>query len=73
MPTKTYGEIGYDAYGATTDHKAWDGRPMPKWEELPPNIVTAWEAAATAIANEHAKHIARACDETEPLPSTVRT
>jgi hypothetical protein len=42
--------IAYDAYGAVTDHKNYQGLPMPKWEELPEKIREAWYAAAGAVA-----------------------
>lgn len=38
----------YDRYGATTDHKNYQGLPMPAWEALPPKIQQAWRNAATA-------------------------
>jgi hypothetical protein len=44
--------VGYEAYGAKADWKAWDGKPMPQWEELRPDIKEKWEAAAEAIINE---------------------
>lgn len=39
----------YDAYGSVTDHKNYQGLPMPKWEELPPKIQEAWIAAVTHV------------------------
>lgn len=41
--------IAYDAYGAVTDHKNYQGLPMPKWEDLPPRIQEAWRAACGAV------------------------
>ncbi|OPZ37796.1 MAG: hypothetical protein BWY99_01800 [Synergistetes bacterium ADurb.BinA166] len=41
---------GYEAYGAAAEWKAWDGKPMPTWDELRPDIVMKWEAAARAMA-----------------------
>ena len=35
----------YNAYGGVTDFKNFQGNPMPKWEELPPKIQEAWQAA----------------------------
>lgn len=63
----TYGQIGYEAFVDANGGKAHDGRPMPRWDELPASIVRAWEAAATAVANAHAKSIARARDDAEPV------
>lgn len=47
----------YNAYGATTDFKNFQGNPMPKWEDLPPAIKDAWASAAifakkTIISNQ---------------------
>jgi len=41
--------IGYDAYGAAADWKNYQGKPMPKWDELPPDIRMKWRAATAAI------------------------
>jgi hypothetical protein len=42
--------IGYEAYGAEADWKAYNGEPMPQWDELPGHIHTKWTSAAGAIA-----------------------
>jgi len=44
------GRVGYEAYGAEADWKAYNGEPMPQWEELPGHIRTKWAVAAGAIA-----------------------
>ena len=41
----------YHAYGAVTDHKNYQGLPMPKWMDLPPKIKEAWIAAALDVKN----------------------
>ena len=43
------GRIGYEAYAHSTGGKTFDGRDMPRWEDLPDPIQTAWEAAGLAI------------------------
>lgn len=43
------GKVGYDAYGADADWKNYQGKPMPKWEELPADIRRKWTVAAKAI------------------------
>lgn len=43
--------IAYDAYGAVTDHKNYQGLPMPKFEDLPETIRQAWGAAVGAVRN----------------------
>lgn len=44
-----HGQRGYEAYAVSTGGKTFDGRDMPKWNELPERIRAAWEAAADAI------------------------
>lgn len=38
----------YEAYGASTGWKNFQGNPMPQWGELPERIQQAWMAAAEA-------------------------
>lgn len=47
--TETLARGAYDAYGAVTDHKNYQGLPMPTWEDLPEKIRTAWCAAAKNV------------------------
>jgi hypothetical protein len=49
MDEKDYGQIGYEAYAEFTGGKTWDGRDMPKWDNLPNKIKEAWLEAALAI------------------------
>ena len=48
---ESLGSSAYEAYGATTDHKNYQGLPMPTWEELPEKIRVAWRAAASRVAS----------------------
>ena len=50
MTPEELGRIGYEAYGAHADWKAYDGKPMPKWDELRLDIKEKWAVAAKAIA-----------------------
>lgn len=43
------GKAGYEAYAKSTGGKTFDGREMPKWEDLPQRIRDAWTQAANAI------------------------
>lgn len=45
----TYGQIAYEAYADSTGGKTFDGRDMPKWEQLPERIQLAWSAATRAV------------------------
>lgn len=40
----------YANYGASSDGKAWDGRPMPTWDQLGPAVQAHWTVAALAAA-----------------------
>jgi hypothetical protein len=47
--------VAFEAYGASTGGKTWDGKPIPPFEtirERTPHVALAWEAAATAILKE---------------------
>lgn len=48
MNIEQLAEQAYQAYGAVTDFKNYQGLPMPKWAELPPKIREAWCAATKA-------------------------
>jgi hypothetical protein len=43
--------VGYEAYAAQTEGLTFDGRPMPKYGDLPMRVVLAWAAAALAISS----------------------
>jgi hypothetical protein len=43
-------KLAYEAYGNVTGHRNHQGDPMPGWEELPPRIQLAWDAAAVTAA-----------------------
>jgi len=49
-----FGALGYEAYARSTGGKTWDGKDMPKWEDLPQRIKDAWMAAADAVMRAHA-------------------
>lgn len=42
-------QAGYNGYAAQTGGLTYDGRTMPKWEDLPERTVQAWVAAVIAI------------------------
>jgi hypothetical protein len=50
--SKPLGQIGYEAYAVSTGGKTFDGRDMPKWDELPSRVQVAWFCAASAIRDE---------------------
>lgn len=57
-----FAQAAYDDYGKVTDHKNYQGLPMPLWEALTPTIQSAWIGAVksvfAALGNEAAMPIA---------------
>lgn len=49
MNYKELAALGYEAYARKTGGKTFDGRDMPRWENLPQRTIDAWMAAAAAI------------------------
>jgi len=49
------GEIGYNAYGDRAKWRNYEGKPMPKWDEVPQHIRDKWAVAARAIRHEVCK------------------
>jgi hypothetical protein len=47
-----FAQSAYDAYGEVTDHKNYQGLPMPKWEELTPRIQQAWVGAVKDVVRK---------------------
>lgn len=43
------GKLAFEAYGKATGGKTYDGRDIPKYEELPEGIRKAWERAGAAV------------------------
>lgn len=50
--TTTLAASAYHAYGAVTDHKNYQGLPMPEWSALPEKIQTAWRAAVIQVGKD---------------------
>lgn len=40
---------GYEGYASWTGWKTFDGRDMPRWDDLPEHTQLAWVAAAGSI------------------------
>ena len=45
----TLAKSAYHAYGGVTDHKNYQGLPMPEWDALPPKIQEAWCVAVKQV------------------------
>ena len=46
-------QTAYEAYGASTGGKNYQGLPMPSWDDVGEPIRAAWAAAVTAVVNTH--------------------
>lgn len=47
-----FARVAFEAYGASTGGKTWDGKPIPAFDvirERTPHVAAAWEAAASAV------------------------
>ena len=49
---ETMGKIAFDAYVKAVGGKTYDGKPIPKWEDLSIPIRQAWSKAARAVLDE---------------------
>lgn len=52
-PLDPYARAAYSGYGVVTDHKNYQGLPMPAFDDLGPTIQAAWRAAADAVLMFH--------------------
>lgn len=48
----SYGEVAFNAYRRERLGLAFDGTPVPTWQEVPEPIRAAWEVAAQAVLIE---------------------
>ena len=74
-PEKSTPQIAYEAYGQSRNWQTYDGKPMPQWDELPPEIVIAWGASVIAVVenlvyNLHT-HVNKLVEELESDSSSV--
>lgn len=67
----TLGQLGYQAYGAATDNRTYDDRPMPTWDGLGETIQEAWTMAAATIAAAHEQTLA-ATGDLPAAPASTR-
>lgn len=42
-------QFGYEAYAESSGGKNYEGKPMPKWDELPEAIRLHWARAAQSM------------------------
>jgi hypothetical protein len=45
-----YGQVAYNAYWDSASGKTFDGRSMPRWDQLGDAVRSHWVAAATRVA-----------------------
>jgi hypothetical protein len=46
---KSPGQLAFEAYSERKSGKTYDGKSIPKWRELPIDVLEAWDAAASAV------------------------
>lgn len=72
MPQPSPAELAqyaYAAYGASTQFRTHDNRPMPEWEDLGDRVQQAWTAAASAVAEVLAQQpTEKAARSEQPTP-----
>lgn len=51
MAWTSLGQQAYQAYGASRGWLAHDGKEMPIWSAVKPEIQAGWQAAAEMVAN----------------------
>ena len=61
------GRVGYEAYAESTGNKTYDGRDMPKWEELTQRIQDAWRHAGVASMKQVDLNVVRALAHQEAI------
>lgn len=44
--TTNMGKLAYQIYGLAVGNVNFQGKPMPRWNDLPPNIQAAWTEVA---------------------------
>ena len=52
---KTNGQIAYEAYCDKREWKSFDGKTLPKWDEVKIEIKEAWEYAAIEVIRNYFK------------------
>lgn len=57
----------YEAYNKEAGGLTWDGKPIPKWDALPPNIKRRWYAAIMGATKESHAIDTRGSDPMFPL------
>lgn len=54
--TKSLGQCAYEAYAEHRNGLAFNGDPVPIWEEVDPDIKVGWEKAADAVIENQSKY-----------------
>ena len=47
--TEHLGKVAYEAYCETRQWKSFNGDPLPRWDNVRPDIKEGWQVAARAI------------------------
>lgn len=49
MSDDTLGRIAFEAYSRAMNGKTYDGKPIPKWEDLSEAVREGWRQATIAV------------------------
>ena len=48
-----YGQMAFEAYCEFQENKTFDGRDIPKWDQLPVKIKEAWSVSSAFILEDY--------------------
>jgi hypothetical protein len=71
-PLAKSARTAYEAYVKDTGGLNYEGKPCPKWAELPPKIQHAWKAAVMPLMNELQGAISDMLEETRESMTTIQ-
>lgn len=49
MNPEVFGRIAFNAYNQSKGGLTYDGKKIPPWKDLPPDVQLAWTASAKAV------------------------
>lgn len=66
------GKVAYQIYGLTVGNVNFQGKPMPKWDDLPPVIQSAWVEVAYQMREQSDEQIEAWLKTTEEVTGAAR-
>lgn len=53
MGEKSYAQLNFEAYAAAVGGITYDGKPIPKWDDLTQTVRDGWAAGAAAVIESY--------------------